>query len=118
MATLIRDLEQPNRNPDSSAPSRHFVDEYGRIRHLYCPMRWVRDADNPGAHLRLFRDLSCRRGLMRIMNAHRLTIFKDLKIEVAGFETAERGEHEYDVCSSFPQSVSVAESEFFDAGSS
>ena len=30
---------------------------------------------------------------MRIMNSYRLTIFLDVKTEVAGFETAERREH-------------------------
>ena len=61
---------------------------------------------------------------MRIMNAHRLTIFQDVKIEVAVFMMRPNEEsrrwlsrmrawkEEYDMCSSFPQSLSVAESVF------
>ena len=61
---------------------------------------------------------------MRIMNAHRLTIFQHVKIEVAVFMMKPNEENrqwfsrmrawkeEYDVCSSLPQSLSVAESEF------
>ena len=61
---------------------------------------------------------------MRILNAHRLTIFQHVKIEVAVFMMKPNEESRrwlsrmrawietYDVCSSFPQSLSVAESEF------
>ena len=61
---------------------------------------------------------------MRIMNAHRLTIFQDVKIEVAVFMMKPNEEsrrwlsrmrawkEEYDTCSSFPRSLSVADSEF------
>ena len=63
-------------------------------------------------------------GPMRIMNVYRFTIFQDVKIEVAVFmmkpnEESRRwlrrmraSKKECDVCSSLPQSLSVAESEF------
>ena len=61
---------------------------------------------------------------MRIMNAHRLTIFQDVKIEVAVFMMKPNEEsrrwlsrmrawkEESDMCSLLPQNLSVAESEF------
>ena len=71
-----------------------------------------------------FTNCQTEKGPMRIMTAHRLTIFQGVKIEVAVFMIGPNKEsrrwlsrmrawkEEYDVCSSLPQSLSVAESEF------
>ena len=65
---------------------------------------------------------------MRTMNAHRLTIFQDVKIEVAVFMMkneesrrwlsrmrAWKEKEEYDMCSFLPQGLSVAWSDFHKA---
>ena len=84
-------------------------------------VREIREHRDPGVHSRLHRELS---GPMRIMNAQRLTIFQDVKIEEVVFMMKPNEENrrwlsrmrawteEFDVCLSLPQSLSVAESEF------
>ena len=49
MVTILNRLVTWSNQIGIEAVPRHrdilLADEYGRIRHLHCPMRWVRDAD-------------------------------------------------------------------------
>ena len=125
------------------------ADEHGWIRHLRCPMLWLRGTFKHVKNCTTNQEFeryakveilkfihvhitSCQteEGPMRIVNAHRLTIFQGVKIEVTVFmmnpnEESRRWlswtrawKEEYDVCLSLSQGLSVAESEFVEfAGS-
>ena len=129
VVTILNRLVTWSNQIGIEAVSRHrdilLADEYGRIRHLHYLVRWVRDADG---HIKEF---DCANGLgVREIREHRnlgVHLHRELSggrstCESACFDTVwmrkgikvptSASKEEYAVCSSLPQSLSVAGSEF------